>query len=248
MSDFAARRILLTGVVGGIGRAIALAMAGAGARVMATDLDEAGLVAAREGLAAAGVACLRLDVRDEDAIADLVAREGPFDGLVYSAGGVAGQVGRPIDAVSRADWDAITDINLTGTFLLARAVVPGMKAAGGGAMVVISSGAGIEWSLTGIQAYASSKAGQLGLVRQLAHELGSAGIRINAVAPGFVRSNPSSEAQWQALGEAGQRALLERIALRRIGEPADIADAVLFLLSDRASWITGQVLRVDGGR
>ena len=112
---------------------------------------------------------------------------------------------------------------------------------------MISSGAGIDVSLTGIQAYASAKAGQLGLVRQLAHELGPWNINVNAVAPGFVRSNEATERQWQALGEQGQQELIGRIALRRIGTPEDIAQATLFLAS-RSSWITGQVLRVDGGR
>jgi 3-oxoacyl-[acyl-carrier protein] reductase len=103
-------------------------------------------------------------------------------------------------------------------------------------------------SLTGIQAYASAKAGQIGLTRQLAHELGPFGITVNNVAPGFVRSNPTTERQWQSYGEEGQEALVERIALKRLGSPDDIAHAVLFLASDYAGWITGQVLPVDGGK
>ncbi|MEM8665662.1 MAG: SDR family oxidoreductase, partial [Pseudomonadota bacterium] len=101
---------------------------------------------------------------------------------------------------------------------------------------------------TGIQAYASAKAGQIGLVRQLGHELGQYGITVNAVAPGFVRSNPSTERQWDALGAAGQDKLMQGIAMRRLGTPEEIAAAVLFLASDHAGWITGQVLSVDGGR
>jgi len=114
--------------------------------------------------------------------------------------------------------------------------------------VNISSGAGLGVSLTGIQAYASAKAGQIGLTRQLAHELGPFGITVNNVAPGFVRSNPTTERQWDSYGPEGQRALIERIALRRLGAPADIAHAVLFFASEFASWITGQVLSVDGGK
>ena len=241
------RTFLVTGAAGGIGRAIATGLVAVGGRVIAADIDEPFLA---ETARLAGPDCIahRLDVTDADAIDRLLRDVGPVDGLVHSAGGVAGQVGRPIEDVSEVDWLAIQHANLTGAFLLARAVVPGMKARGGGRMVMISSGAGIDYSLTGIQSYASAKAGQLGLVRQLAHELGPFNITVNAVAPGFVRSNPATEGQWQRLGEAGQRDLVERIALRRLGTPKDIADPVLFLLSDRADWITGQVLRVDGGR
>lgn len=103
-------------------------------------------------------------------------------------------------------------------------------------------------SLTGIQAYASAKAAQIGLTRQLAHELGPWGITVNNIAPGFVRSNPTTERQWQSYGEDGQRQLVERIALRRLGSPDDIAHGVLFFASDYAGWVTGQVLSVDGGK
>ena len=110
------------------------------------------------------------------------------------------------------------------------------------------SGAGLGISLTGIQAYASAKAGQIGLTRQLAHELGPWNITVNSVAPGFVRSNPTTERQWEAMGEDGQARLIQSIALQRLGTPEDIVHAVLFFASDYAGWITGQVLSVDGGR
>jgi len=168
--------------------------------------------------------------------------------LVNNAGGVLGQVGRPIEDISLHDWQAIFDVNLTGAFLTARAFAPGMKRAGWGRIVNISSGAGLGISLTGIQAYASAKAGQIGLTRQLAHELGAFGITVNNVAPGFVRSNPTTERQWHAMGETGQQRLLDTIALKRLGTPEDIANAVLFFVSDLAGWVTGQVLSVDGGR
>jgi 3-oxoacyl-[acyl-carrier protein] reductase len=127
-------------------------------------------------------------------------------------------------------------------------VSPGMKAARAGRIVNISSGAGLGVSLTGIQAYASAKAAQIGLTRQLAHELGPWGITVNNIAPGFVRSNPATERQWEAYGEARQRELVESIALKRLGTPEDIAYGVLFFASDNASWITGQVLSIDGGK
>src|SRR5206468_4545280 len=103
-------------------------------------------------------------------------------------------------------------------------------------------------SLTGIQAYASAKAAQIGLTRQLAHELGPWGITVNNVAPGFVRSNPTTEKQWEAYGPERQRALVDSIASQRLGPPADRAAAVLFFASEQAGWITGQVLSIDGGK
>ena len=123
-----------------------------------------------------------------------------------------------------------------------------MKAARSGRIVNISSGAGLGISLTGIQAYASAKAAQIGLTRQLAHELGPWGITVNNIAPGFVRSNPTTERQWESYGADGQRELVDRIALKRLGSPDDIAHGVLFFASDYAGWITGQVLSVDGGQ
>jgi 3-oxoacyl-[acyl-carrier protein] reductase len=103
-------------------------------------------------------------------------------------------------------------------------------------------------SLTGIQAYASAKAGQIGLTRQLAHELGPWDITVNCIAPGFVRSSPTTEKQWQSYGPEGQNRLIENIALKRLGSPQDIANGVLFLASEQAGWITGQTLAIDGGR
>jgi 3-oxoacyl-[acyl-carrier protein] reductase len=154
---------------------------------------------------------------------------------------------KPVEEVSEEAWRAIFAVNLDGAFHFTRSAVPAMKTRGSGSIVNISSGAGRSYSLTGIQAYASAKAGLIGFTRQTARELGAFGIRVNCVAPGFVRSNPASERQWQAMGEAGQRRLLDSIALRRLGEPEDIARAVLFFASDDARYVTGQTISVDGG-
>jgi 3-oxoacyl-[acyl-carrier protein] reductase len=123
-----------------------------------------------------------------------------------------------------------------------------MKRAGRGRIVTISSGAGLQPSLTGIQAYASAKHAVVGLTRQLAHELGPHGITVNSVAPGLIPSNPSTAAQWEGYGEARQRAIVEGIALRRLGTPDDIANAVIFFASPLAAFVNGEILSVNGGR
>jgi 3-oxoacyl-[acyl-carrier protein] reductase len=181
-------------------------------------------------------------------VAAIVEEGGKIDILVNVAGGVLGQMGKPIDEVSDAEWEGIIDVNLTGVFHCARAVAPHMKSRRYGRIVNISSGAGRSTSLTGIQAYSSAKAGQIGLTRQLAQELGAWGITVNNIAPGFILSNPTTQRQWESYGESGQKALIEDLALKRLGQPEDIAYGVLFFASDYASWCTGQVLSIDGGK
>ena len=248
---FEGRTALVTGAGHGFGRAIAGAFAMRGARVFACDLNAEGLAQTADIV---GEACdvSVVDVTNRDAVHAWVRRAldatGRIDVLVNNAGGVLGQVGRPMEEVSQKDWDGIVAVNMSGAFWCSQAVAPAMKEARYGRIVNISSGAGLGVSLTGIQAYASSKAGQIGLTRQLAHELGPWGVTVNNVAPGFVRSNPSTERQWESYGPEGQKALVERIALKRLGTPADIAHAVLFFASEQAGWITGQVLSVDGGK
>ncbi len=249
--DFAQRVVLVTGAAHGFGRAIAGAFAARGARVFACDVDGDGLAETADLI---GEACTvsRVDVTNRELVTAWVGEaleaSGRVDVLVNNAGGVLGQVGRPLEEVDALDWHGIVAVNLNAAFWCVQAVAPALKAAGYGRIVNISSGAGLGVSLTGIQAYASAKAGQIGLTRQLAHELGPFGITVNNIAPGFVRSNAATERQWQSYGEEGQRALVNGISLRRLGTPADIAHAVLFLASDYASWITGQVLAVDGGK
>jgi 3-oxoacyl-[acyl-carrier protein] reductase len=232
---------LVTGAARGIGRAIVRAFANDGASVVACDR----LVAEIEP--GERVRALAVDVTDAASVDAVVAQAGGrVDVLVYVAGGVLGQVPKPLEEVRPEDFAAIVDANLKGCFLFARAVAPGMKKAGGGRIVTISSRAGLATSLTGIQAYASAKHGQVGLVKQLAQELGPFGITVNSVAPGFMATSPDYERQWNSYSEEFRRSFADRIAMRRMGRPEDIADAVLFLASDRASWITGQILPVTG--
>jgi 3-oxoacyl-[acyl-carrier protein] reductase len=169
------------------------------------------------------------------------------DILVNNAGGVAGQQGKAIEEVSDADWDSVVDINLGATFALCRAAAPLMKQAGQGNIINISSGAALKASLTGVQAYCASKHAVLGLTRQLAHELGPFGIRVNAIAPGFVFTNEATKKQWDNFGEERQQQLLNSIALRRLGTARDISNAAVWLASDLSSFINGQIISVDGG-
>jgi 3-oxoacyl-[acyl-carrier protein] reductase len=228
MPGLADRVAIVTGTAHGIGTAVARALEEHGATVYGCDKDT-------------------VDVTDSVQVEEFVRGIGRVDILVNNAGGVVGQVGRPVEEVAEADWQAVVDANLTSTFLCTRAVVPGMKQAGYGRIVNISSGAGRSVSLTGIQAYASAKAGQIGFTRQTAHELGRFGITVNSIAPGFVLSNPTTERQWEGYGEEGQRALIEKIATRRLGKAQDVAYGVLFFVAEEASWITGQTLSIDGG-
>ena len=252
--QFAGKTAIVTGAAHGFGRAIALAFARRGASVWACDLLADELEKTRQLCVDAGGQCQvsTVDVRNRDqlfAFVDkILAADGAVQILVNNAGGVLGQVGRPLEAISESDWDSIFQVNTRGAFYFAQAVAPSMKSQRYGRIINISSGAGLGVSLTGIQAYASAKAAQIGLTRQLAHELGAWNITVNNIAPGFVLSNPNSIKQFESYGENGQRALVNRFALKRLGSAEDIANGVLFFASDYAHWITGQVLPIDGGK
>ncbi|TQM00581.1 3-oxoacyl-[acyl-carrier protein] reductase [Actinoallomurus bryophytorum] len=222
------RAAVVTGTAHGIGSAIADLLEADGVRVHRVDKDTA-------------------DLTDSAAVGAFFAGVGDVDILVNNAGGVVGQTHHPIEEITDDAWSAVVAANLTSTFLCTRAVAPGMKRRGWGRIVNISSGAGRSVSLTGIQAYASSKAGQIGFTRQMAHELGPFGITVNCIAPGFVLSNPTTVRQWESYGEQGQSALVEGIAVRRLGRPDDIANGVRFFVSEDSSWITGQTISIDGG-
>ncbi|CCH89421.1 Short-chain dehydrogenase/reductase SDR [Modestobacter italicus] len=219
---------VVTGTAQGIGQEIARTLHDAGATVHEVDKDT-------------------VDLSVSAAVEEFFASVGDVDVLVNNAGGVTGQTHVPIDELTDAAWDAVVDANLRTTLNCTRAAARGMKRRRYGRVVTISSGAGRSVSLTGIQAYASAKAAQIGFTRQLAHELGPFGITVNCIAPGFVLSNPTTQAQWDGYGPDGQRALLERIPVRATGTPADIARGVLFFAVPAAGWVSGQTLSIDGG-
>ncbi|WP_237214737.1 SDR family NAD(P)-dependent oxidoreductase [Falsiroseomonas oryziterrae] len=241
--------VAVTGAGHGFGQAIARSFAGLGARVFACDLSERELA---ETAAGTSIATSAFDLTAKGAAEGWIksiedATGGAVGVLVSNAGGVRGQVMRPVEEVPEEDWHAIFDINTHAAFRLAKAAAPAMKRAGTGRIVTITSGAGLKPSKTGIQAYCAAKHALVGLTKQLARELGPFGITVNSVAPGFVLSNPSTLVQFESYGEAGKKALVEGLALRRLGAPQDIANGVLFFASPLADWVTGQILSVDGG-
>lgn len=249
--DFTGTTVAVTGAGHGFGRAIARSFAGAGARVFGCDLSAAELAETADAPGHITTRAFDLTAKGEAKrwIAEVEAASGgPIGVLVSNAGGVRGQVMRPLEEVPEDDWHAIFDINLHACFAMAQAAAPAMKRAKRGRIVTISSGAGLQPSRTGIQAYCSAKHGLVGLTRQLAHELGPHGISVNSVAPGFVLSNPASVKQWESYGPEGQKRMLDGIRLHRLGQAQDIANAVLFFASDLADYVNGQVLAVDGGK
>jgi 3-oxoacyl-[acyl-carrier protein] reductase len=227
-AGLAGRTAVVTGTANGIGAEIADALGSEGAKVHRVDKDT-------------------VDLTVPAAVREFFAAVGGVDILVNNAGGVCGQTGHPLEEVGEDDWHAVVNANLTTAFLCTRAVVPAMKQRRWGRIINISSAAGLTVSKTGIQAYASAKAGQIGFTRQMAHELGPFGITVNCIAPGFILSNPTTQRQWESYGEQGQRDLVLGIATRRLGHPADIANGVLFFAAERSGWVTGQVIAIDGG-
>src|SRR6516165_5240259 len=245
--EFNGKRILVAGAARGIGHAIVRAFATRGGRVFAADQLVDKMLDLVGSDSSGGITeAHKVDVTDPASVDLLVQSTGLVDVLIYVAGGIRGQRPQSLEQVTAEAFRDIVDVNLTGCFLLAKAVAPGMKAKKTGRIVTISSRAGLATSLTGIQSYAAAKHGQIGLVRQLASELGPFGITVNSVAPGFMATSPDYERQWASYSDEFRQRFAERVAMRRMGTPEDIAHAVLFLASDYASWITGQVLPVTG--
>lgn len=245
---FDKRVVLVTGAAQGIGAAVAEAFCREGALVHIADIDGDAVAARAKAL---GVPYHALDLSDRDRTRKTVDRiaegQGPVEILINGAGGVRGQVGQPIEAVTQADWRSIFQANLDGAFWLTQAVAPAMKRAGFGRVVNIASRAGLRPSLTGIQAYTAAKHALVGLTRQLSWELAPHGVTVNAIAPGFILSNPTTIRQWEAFGPEGQKRVIDAIHTGRLGTPEDIAHAALFFAEPASGWITGETLSVDGG-
>ncbi len=245
--------VIVTGGAAGIGRATAEAFAAQGARVAAWDVNdsEADQIVAALGAAGGEALFQRVDVADaeavEAAVAEVVEKWGGIDVLVNNAGIVRDaqlvkfKEGEVRSRMSDEQWDAVIGVNLKGVFHCTRAVAPHLIARGGGVVLNASSVACLNGNF-GQTNYVATKAGVIGMTKTWARELGRFGIRVNAVAPGFVLTEI-----LQAMPQKVLDGMVGHTPLGRIGDPADIANAYVWLASDAASWITGTALSVDGG-
>jgi 3-oxoacyl-[acyl-carrier protein] reductase len=239
--DLGATTAFVTGSTRGIGLAIARALYSAGAKVaiVGRDAGRARAVAGELGDRATGVGCdVAVGEQVEAAVSAAEAALGPISLLVNNAGLTRDNI---LLRLSDSDWDQVLDANLKGAFHTTRAVIKGMMKRRAGRIVNVSSIVGIIGN-KGQSNYAASKAGLIGFTKSIAKEYASRGILVNCIAPGFIETDMTA-----ALPEAAKATLLEGIALGRLGRPDDVAGAVLFLASDLAGYITGQVLVVDGG-
>ena len=241
--------MLITGAGIGIGRATAHAFARAGYAVMVTDVLEAEGRAVADAINASGgrAEFRAVDVTStaavDQAVADAEAAYGRLDCVVANAG-IAHCV--PLEQMSDAKWDHTLDIDLKGVLRVVRAAAPGMRRCGSGAVVALSSIMGVAYGWSEHAHYSAAKAGVVGLVRGLAVELASAGIRVNGIAPGYIRTAQAMSRE-HSLGPEGLEQAASFIPMGRVGEPEDVADVALFLASAAARYITGQVIVVDGG-
>lgn len=239
---------LITGAGIGIGRATAHAFAKTGSHVVVTDVLEAqGNAVVTEIMAAGGSAeFMALDVRSTEGadavVAAIEAKHGKIDTIVANAG-IAHRV--PLAELSDAKWDHTLDIDLKGIYRIVRPALPGMKARKSGAVVALSSIMGVAYGWDEHVHYSAAKAGVVGLVRGLAVELARDGIRVNGVAPGYIRTAQLLSKEHSVGPDADKCG--EYIPMGRIGEPDEIADVILFLASTAARYMTGQVVVVDGG-
>jgi len=249
MNRFDKKIVIVTGAASGIGQACAMRFAEEGATVVLVDRETDALEQVMTTLAGSGHEAAAVDVRDEPAVAALVERIAAAHGridVVCNNAGIAGGDYAPVIDNDLQTWRDVVDVNLFGTMHFTRAAGRHMRDAGGGAIVNTASVAGIR-SGAGGNAYSASKAAVISLTQTSACDLGSYNIRVNAVCPGLIKTGMTQKVFDYAEANDKSHKLGSRCELRRYGRPEEIAAAILFLASDDASYITGQVLPVDGG-
>jgi len=241
MARFSGKVAFITGGARGIGRATAQAFAAEGARVIVADVDADAAEATARALGGGAIG-LGLDVADPGSVKSVVAaalaKAERIDALVNNAG-----ITRDASLVKTSDeaWDSVIAVNLSGTFYMTREVAPHMVARGSGAIINASSVVGVYGNF-GQSNYVATKSGVIGMTRVWARELGRKGVRVNCIAPGFIATDMTAKMPEEVL-----EGMKKKTPLGRLGAPEDVAKAYLFLASDEASFINGQVLGVDGG-
>lgn len=243
------KRLVITGAASGIGRATSILAAAEGARVVAVDLAEAVEDTVREIRDAGGEAlAMRADTGDEDAVRGFIGRcvdeLGGLDGVYANAGVSSGR--RSLADLTVEDWERTLRVNTVGTFLAIKHAVPHLTAQGSGALLCTASVAGLRANAGGVD-YSASKAGVISIVQTVAYQLYGSGVRINAICPGLIETGMTKGAFERARERGTEQRIGQINPSKRAGQPIEIAQMACFLLSDRASYVNGQSVAVDGG-
>jgi NAD(P)-dependent dehydrogenase (short-subunit alcohol dehydrogenase family) len=249
MTDFGLTKkaVIVTGGAGGLGRAFAEGFVSAGARVAVADINAAGARATADTIGGSDQQCIgvEVDITDEDSVTRMVEHTrdafGSIDILVNNAAVYGTLQRKPFFEIAADEWDRVLSVNLKGAFLCAKAVYPHMRGRGG-KIVNIASASAMSGSPMWLH-YVSSKGGMIAMTRGLARELGSEGVTVNAIAPGFTLTEAS-----RAVVEDAETWGVDRGAIRRAEQPQDLVGAVLWMASPHSDFVTGQTLIVDGGR
>jgi 3-oxoacyl-[acyl-carrier protein] reductase len=245
---FDGRVVLVSGAAQGIGRVMGASFRDSGGLVHLVDRDPRVEEIGRD----LGLPAHVVDLANREASAKLVhalaKKEGRLDVLALAAGGLAGLARLPFEDINDENWDQLMAANVKSALWLSQAAAPIMTKAGWGRIVIISSGAGLRPTMTGVHGYTAAKHAVVGLTKQLSVSFARNGVTVNSVAPGFLLTSPDANDQWEGWSEEKKAQVLAGIHTGRLGQPEDIANAVMFLASEQASWITGTIMSVDGGR
>ena len=243
--QLAGKVAVITGAARGLGRAYAEALAAEGAAIVVADLNDCSDTVAAVASAGGRAVSTTVDVSDANSCEAMAALAmdgfGRIDVLINNAALYAGLKGARFEQLDEAQWDRVMQVNIKGTWLISRAVVDHMRGSGGGSIINIASLAAVFGLPYGLD-YVASKAAVIGMTRGMARELGPDHIRVNAVAPGFIKTDMTAKMPKKII-----KMMEDKVPIKRWGEPKDVANAYCFLASDEASYISGTVINVDGG-